>query len=140
MALGWMTLLKTVPWTDVIATAPAVADGAKKLWTAVSRKTTRDAAAATPAGTGSDADTDQAHALAALMQRLQALDTQSAELHSQLQASAALIEQLAAQNSELVQRVEAHRVRLRWLSAGVAALVVAAAGAAIALAGWGLGR
>lgn len=139
MALGWMTLLKTVPWTDVIATAPAVADGAKKLWTAVQRKTApRDAAA--PAPTPAETGGDEASAHAALLQRVLALEGQSAELQAQLRASAALIEQLAAQNSELVQRVESHRVRLRWLSAAAAVLVVAAAGGAIALTGWGLGR
>jgi hypothetical protein len=32
MALGWLALLKTVPWTDVISAAPQVTAGAKKLW------------------------------------------------------------------------------------------------------------
>ena len=29
MAIGWLTILKTVPWTEVISNAPKVADGAK---------------------------------------------------------------------------------------------------------------
>ena len=32
MAIPWLTLIKVVPWTDVIANAPKVVEGAKKLW------------------------------------------------------------------------------------------------------------
>ena len=32
MAAGWITALKLIPWDDVVANAPAVLRGAKKLW------------------------------------------------------------------------------------------------------------
>ncbi len=38
MAIGWMTVLNLVPWGEVIKNAPAVADGAKKLWDSVGNK------------------------------------------------------------------------------------------------------
>ena len=38
MAIPWLSVLKMVPWSEVISNAPKVAEGAKKLWTAVSRK------------------------------------------------------------------------------------------------------
>ena len=31
MAIAWLTVLKMVPWGEVINNAPKVADGAKKL-------------------------------------------------------------------------------------------------------------
>lgn len=39
MAIPWLVVLQSVPWTDVIRNAPKVADGAKKLWNTVNRKT-----------------------------------------------------------------------------------------------------
>ena len=38
MAIGWLTILKSVPWTEVIKNAPKVAEGARKLWNAVGRQ------------------------------------------------------------------------------------------------------
>ena len=116
MAIGWVSLLKTVPWADVIASAPAVADGAKKLWKAVGKKKAVPLAAdAAPSETVTSAAPDA---------RLQALEETIAELQGQMLASSELITALASQNAELVKRAEANRVRLRWLSAIDAALVV----------------
>ena len=44
-----------------------------------------------------------------------------------MRASSGLIKDLADQNAELVKRVEAHRVQLRWLSTGLALFVASAA-------------
>ena len=38
MAIGWWTVLQSVPWAEVVSNAPKVAAGAKKLWNAVGRK------------------------------------------------------------------------------------------------------
>lgn len=46
MAIGWLTVLQNVPWSEVIGNAPKVAEGAKKLWGAM-RKTPAAAAAGT---------------------------------------------------------------------------------------------
>ncbi len=120
MALGWFSLLKTVPWTEVISTAPLVAQGAKKLWDSVAKKT--PAAPAPPA-----APVLPTHdvVVAQLQTRILALEATSAELHAQMRTSSELIQALATQNTELVQRVEANRVRLRWVSAALVALAVA---------------
>ena len=32
---GWLTAFKVIPWGDVIAAAPTVARGAKKLWDSI---------------------------------------------------------------------------------------------------------
>ena len=38
MPIPWLTVLQSVPWSDVISNAPKVAGGAKKLWDSVARK------------------------------------------------------------------------------------------------------
>lgn len=116
MAIGWITLLKTVPWMDVIASAPAVAEGAKKLWRTVAQKDP-SAAGSAPA---SSALVPKLETLAQAQARLMALEATVAELHTQMRASSELIKALADQNTALVKRVEAHRVRLLWLSGVVA--------------------
>ncbi|AWI75395.1 hypothetical protein CEW83_09360 [Parazoarcus communis] len=122
MAIGWITLLKTVPWADVIATAPVVADGAKRLWKTVGRKTQSDTVATDESAEAVPADADAA---TKLQSRLLALENTSQDLHAQMLASSELINALAEQNTELVKRVEANRVRLLWLS--VSTLVTTAA-------------
>jgi len=102
MALGWLTVLQSVPWSDVIANAPKVAEGAKKLWGAM-RKTPPGAQAST-ATPPSDAA------------RIAALEAGMADLNRQLLESAAIITSLAEQNTQLVQRIEANRRRLVWLA------------------------
>jgi hypothetical protein len=123
-----MTVLKLVPWGDVIKSAPVVAEGAKKLWDTVGK----DKAAAgkaphhidqTPPADGSGA-------------RLLAAEAEIATLHEQMQASSALIKALAEQNAELVQRVETNRRRLLWLVAGVAVFAaIAGLNLAVTLSG-----
>jgi len=117
MAIPWMVLLKTVPWSQVIANAPAIADGARKLWKKVGGS---DATGVTePVPIVVPPGGDVAHALRV---RVEQLSATTAELQHELQTSSELIKALADQNAELIQRVEAHRVRLRWLSALVALL------------------
>lgn len=113
MAIGWLTVLQNVPWTDVIANAPKVAEGAKKLWGAM-----RKAPPAAEAGTATP-PSDAA--------RIAALEAGMADLNRQLLESAAIISSLAEQNAQLVQRIEANRRRLVWLAALSCTAIVLAA-------------
>lgn len=113
MAIGWLTVLKLVPWGDVIENAPKVASGAKKLWQSVGKKTVPVApATSVQAVPGSPAPT-----LAALQSQVSELQVAVADLHQQMLASSELIQSLADQNAQLVKRVELNRVRLLWLAA-----------------------
>lgn len=128
MALGWLVLLKGVPWAGVISTAPLVVDGAKQLWKAVARKP--------PLRAPSSLDTNPPHttgarAIEVLEARAAALETGVADLHTQMLKSSELIRVLADQNAQLIMRVEANRVRTLWLTG---ATVVAAIAAAVSLA------
>lgn len=117
MPIGWGTILANVPWSDVIKNAPAVAEGAKKLWKKVGGK----ASTVTTAPASAD-DTPEA--------RLAALQAQVAELHGQMQAAGEVIQSLAEQNAQLIARVETSRRRL--LALAVFNIVVAA----VAVAAW----
>ena len=124
MAIGWLSVLKMVPWSDVIHNAPKAAEGAKKLWSSVSGRSAPGSAGAsasphTPLSTS-------APTLAALQSRVDALEDATDALHAQMLASSALIKTLTEQNAQLIARVELNRMRLLSL-AGIAliSLVVA---------------
>ncbi|MDO9221743.1 MAG: hypothetical protein Q7T90_12015 [Thiobacillus sp.] len=123
MALGWLMVLQSVPWSEVIANAPKLADGAKKLWNAVAGK---PALPVQPAADRQPAMPPDNPALAALEARAAALETAVADLHGQMFASSELIKALAEQNALLVKRVEANRVRVLWLTAVTGVLATAA--------------
>ncbi len=121
MAIGWLTILKSVPWAEVISNAPKVAEGARKLWNAVGKKRAADEAA--------DADAPPAAShepltLEALEARVAALEAEVSALHGQMLASSELIKELAEQNAQLVKRIEANRKRTFWLGAATLALAI----------------
>lgn len=126
MAVGWYTMLKLVPWAEVISNAPQIADAAKKLWGSVAKKA--------PPGEGEAQHTEAAlmarspaERLVELQARVDESEAAVAELHKQMVASTKLIETLASQNALLVSRVEANRVLVRWLVGAVVVLAVAVA-------------
>lgn len=120
MAIGWLTILKSVPWTEVIKNAPKVAEGAKKLWNAVGRQRAADEAAEAGA---QPAASHEPHTLEALEARAAVLEKAVSDLHGQMLASSELIKELAEQNAQLVKRIEANRKRTLWLAAATLVLV-----------------
>jgi hypothetical protein len=129
MAL-WLTALKIVPWVDVISAAPKVADGAKKLWTAVAQKSP-PVPPADPIESPSMSATERA--MADIQARLHAVEASASDLHGQMLASSELIKALSEQNTQLIRHVEANRVRVWWLAAAVSVLFVVAVAACVRL-------
>lgn len=122
MAIPWLVVLKSVPWTDVISNAPKVVDGAKKLWNTVSRKpvppeppgeNTEPPSAPEPAV--EPGANPLVEAVTQLQTRLAATESATMELHSQMLACTELIQSLADQNAQLIKHIEAHRARIKWL-------------------------
>ena len=112
MAIGWFSVLKAVPWGQVIDNAPKVVEGAKKFWGTVAAKSSadeRDVVDVSP-------EADEGDALQALQQRIAVLEKSNQELHRQMLASSGLISTLADQNAQLVSRIEANRKRMVWLT------------------------
>ena len=121
MAIGWMTILQNVPWSDVIRNAPKVADGAKKLWRKVGGKGGEDEAGTDVADGAADLPVEA---------RLAHLQAQVDALHGQMLASSEVIQSLAEQNAQLIVRIEVNRRRLLWLAAGNVVVLL------LALAAW----
>jgi len=127
MAIPWLTVLKLVPWGDVIENAPKVASGAKKLWQSVGKQ----AAPVAPATAVQDV-AGSSPAPAVLQAQVAELQVAVADLHQQMLASSELIRSLADQNAQLVKRVEVNRVRLLWLAVVVLVLMVLVVNGAVA--------
>lgn len=123
MALGWLMVLQSVPWSDVIANAPKLADGAKKLWDAVAGKPALPEQSVSNVQSAVPPDSP---VLAALEARAAALEAAVSDLHGQMFASSELIKALAEQNTQLVKRIEANRIRVIWLTAATGVLAITA--------------
>ena len=119
MAVAWLKVLKAVPWSDVIAAAPQVANGARKLWDTVGRKggppPVVEEAALAPAFMGEDG-------MSLLAARVEQQDARLAQMHYQLREASKLITELADQNAQLIAKMEAARGKLQ-----VVGLIAAAA-------------
>lgn len=125
MAIGWLTILKTVPWSDVISNAPKVADGAKKLWQTVGKKIATPPVANTDVA--SNGESAEAPSLNTLAAQVKAMEAKTAQLHDQMLASSELIAALAEQNTQLIKRLETQRRRVLALGAVSVILVIAVA-------------
>jgi hypothetical protein len=131
MAIPWLTVLKIVPWNDVIRNAPQLAETARKLWDASkSGKSGKAAPARTPSATETPATEGEPATLsaqnAALRARLEASEVELQELQQRVLASSALLNQLAEQNTSLIARVELNRRRTVWLAAATVLSLTAA--------------
>jgi chaperonin cofactor prefoldin len=126
MAIGWLKAIQSVPWADVISNAPKVAEGAKGLWDRVAKKAGVDIA---PEATTPTQDIRPPTELEHLHAELARLSQGQQQLASQLMSATELINTLAQQNQNLIERVDRLQSRLRWLlvTAGVVTAGVCAA-------------
>ena len=120
MAIGWLTVLKLVPWDDVIRNAPKVADGAKKLWSTLAKKPSEETSPSTPPQLSPNPPS-----LSQLQLQLDTAVAEIGELHQQMLASSELIQALADQNAQLIKRVEVNRLRVLWLAGVVGVIALA---------------
>jgi hypothetical protein len=116
---AWLTVFRTIPWMELIAAAPAIVRGARKLWSGM-RKSPQPGG---PAGTPLEPQA-----------RLQQLESQVNELTKELAASAEIIRAMAEQNERLVEAVGILRARVRVLMPVCVLLVVL--GIALAVKVW----
>jgi len=119
MAIPWLVVLQSVPWTDVIRNAPKVADGAKKLWSTVSKKAP---AQKMPSEEVEAPLASESQSIAILQKHVASMEAAITDLHSQMLASSELIKTLAEQNTQLIERVEVNRIRVMWLGRAIGVL------------------
>ena len=103
---GWLTLLRAVPWVEVVAAAPVVVKKARGLWNKYKGSA---AHSLRPVDEMSDDVGDDSS-------DIMALDRRCSELEAIVQQSAELLEVLAVQNEKLVAEVSRMRARLKWIS------------------------
>lgn len=119
MAMGWISVLKLVPWGDVVKNAPRLANEAKKLWNTVAKTPP----AAGPSNTHvTPTPSLDLQSVALLQADLEFVITEVADLHKQMRESSQLITALAEQNTQLIRRMEGQRVRTLWF-AGISAVL-----------------
>ena len=136
MPIGWLAVLQSVPWSEVIKNAPKVADGAKKLWNAVANKS---APLDPPFATAQTASSPELQTIAALQANVAVMASALSDLQGQMLASSELIKELAEQNTQLITRVEANRARVRWLALVAVLTTVTSVIAMVLAAGGGMG-
>ena len=119
--MSWITALKVVPWSDVVAAAPMIARGAQQLWTKVRSSTPATAPASAEAGPGGAVQDP----LARIEQRLLALEARVEEHRRGAVAASELIATLAGQNAQLVEAVARLNARTSILFGAVAVLAIA---------------
>lgn len=130
MAAGTIiTVLSNIPWGQVVENAPKVADGAARLWKAVTRKKPNQSPDAN-AKTVVDAAQSSTEVL---KQRLLAVEEHMHHLEEQMSTSVELIKALAEQNTQLVRKIELNSVRLLRLATATAIGAIALLGSIIYL-------
>lgn len=125
MAIGWLTVLQSVPWADMVSHAPKVASGARKLWDSVGKNAPE---APKPAARTRSALPAEAQSLGALQSRIDELESAFEAAQGHMTASSGLINELAAQNKQLIVCIETQRRRLGWLAGLLAVTGLMAAG------------
>jgi hypothetical protein len=93
----WTTAFKVIPWLELMAAAPAVVKGARRLWDTVRKQEA-------PVAEGQEPLAAQ-----------RALEVQIAELRQELTAASELVTNLAEQNGRLVEAIAILRMRTRVL-------------------------
>jgi len=118
MATGWWSVLKTVPWSEVINAAPQVATGARRLWDTVARKS------GTAPGQAMEAEPEE-DPFDTLFLRVDKNESNLADLRTQMLQASEIIANLADQNAQLIAKMELARTRLLWLgmATGVSAIL-----------------
>lgn len=122
MASGWWSVLKTVPWSEVINAAPQVATGARRLWDTVARKSGSAAGMAPDPMMG---DEPQDDFFGTLVMRVEKNEMSLAELRTQMLQASEIIANMADQNAQLIAKMDAARNRMLWLgvTTGVSAIL-----------------
>jgi len=126
MAAGWWTVLKTVPWSEVISAAPQVASGARRLWDTVNRKP----GAVDPAtGLSPEMAAQEDDIIGLLIARSEQSDAELNDLRNQMRSASELIANLADQNAQLIAKMDVQRQKITWLgvTAGLSALLAVVA-------------
>ena len=114
MAAGWWTVLRTVPWSDVISAAPQVANGARRLWDTVNRN--KQGMYDEPMGVAPGMPGQEEDVFDILIKSVERNDAEVTDLRNQMRSASEIIANLADQNAQLVAKMDAQRQKMTWLA------------------------
>ncbi|MEW7849786.1 hypothetical protein AB2N08_13885 [Massilia aurea] len=114
MAAGWWTVLRTVPWSEVISAAPQVANGARRLWDTVNRN--RQGMPDAPMGVAPEMAGQEEDVFDILIRSVERNDAEVTDLRNQMRSASEIIANLADQNAQLIAKMDAQRQKMTWLS------------------------
>ncbi|MBI4693249.1 MAG: hypothetical protein HY749_04430 [Gammaproteobacteria bacterium] len=128
MPIPWSTLIKVIPWTDLVTAAPKIVEQARKI-----------AAAARRSRTEADATTDPSPATppeppVTLETRVSRIEAELVAIADEEVSTAELLKSLADQNAQIVVALQAVNARVRRLTIAVAVLAALSCGLVIWLA------
>ena len=123
MAAGWWTVLRTVPWSDVISAAPQVANGARRLWDTVNRN--KQGNFDEPMGVAPGMAGQEEDVFDILIKSVERNDAEVTDLRNQMRSASEIIANLADQNAQLIAKMDAQRQKMTWLAvtAGLSGLL-----------------
>ena len=101
MAFGWITVLKIIPWKDVLENAPHIAKAAKNLYAGRKDNTS-------PGTADSSVPTSDSENIESRDSRLHELEGEILDLNS-------VVRSLAKQNVRIVEAIEVLRIRSKVL-------------------------
>lgn len=113
MAAGWWTVLRTVPWNEVISAAPQVANGARRLWDTVNRN--RQGMPDGPMGMPPEMAGQEDDVFDVLIRSVERNDAEITDLRNQMRSASEIIANLADQNAQLIAKVDAQRQKMTWM-------------------------
>lgn len=121
MAIGWLTALKVIPWTDVIQATPGIVRGARQFWQNIRHDDRRrtERASETPL------PDERTEPLNNLQARVRQLEAERDNIQAKAMEAAELVEALATQHERLVEVVGRLRSRTRIQLVAIALLAVA---------------
>ena len=114
MAAGWWTVLRTVPWSDVISAAPQVANGARRLWDTVNRN--KQGMYDEPMGVAPGMPGQEEDVFDILIKSVERNDAEVTDLRNQMRSASEIIANLADQNAQLIAKMDAQRQKMTWLA------------------------
>ena len=101
MAFGWFTVLKIIPWKDVLENAPHIAKAAKNLYAGTKNNTS-------PGSAGSSVPTSDSENKKSTSFHLHEIEREVSDLNS-------VVRSLAKQNVRIVEAIEVLRIRSKVL-------------------------
>ena len=123
MPIPWSTLIKVIPWTELVTAAPKIVEQARRIAAAARRSRAEAAPAPAPAAPAEPGVT--------LETRVARLESQIVAMSEEEVSSAELLKSLADQNAQIVAALQAVNARARRLVIAVAVLEALVLGLAV---------